>query len=218
MPFIARLFVAHSWATFQWQGRLISSPFLDSEHVSQHKAGSFWEYLSYSVANMHYTYPYRNFKEILPIFPTGPVISHNHTLRRNVYLSFQFSGDRNTKDSCDSGEMALESMWCQNPNHVWVIEKRWEVGHVRITVKVLSISKPIQRIRLTELQKSFCAQEAFSSAMRKIVTFIHWKWVSELSWRQLSMTWDICIPCSSKTLKLLGSSTIGLIECKGKAT
>ena len=102
-PFI----VAHSWATFQWQGRLISSPFLDSEHVSQHKAESFWEYLSYSVANMHYAYPYKNLKEIHPIFPTGPVISHNHMLRRNVYLSFQLSGDRNTKDSCDSGEMAL---------------------------------------------------------------------------------------------------------------
>lgn len=42
------LFIAppHSGATFQLQGRLISSPFLDSEHVYQYKAESFWKYLS----------------------------------------------------------------------------------------------------------------------------------------------------------------------------
>ena len=71
---------------------------------------------------------------------------------------------------------------------------------------------------MTELHKSFCAQEAFSSAMRKTVTFIHWKRASELNWKQLSIAWGTHIPYFSKALKLIGSNKMELIVGKVKAT
>jgi hypothetical protein len=137
-------------------------------------------------------------ERINPMSSSRPMISHNHMLTPNVYLSGQLSGNRNTKDSCDSEGRAPEIMWHQNPNHVSVTEEHWEVCHIFITTKVLSILKWFQRIRWTELHNSSCAQEAFSSTMRKIVTFTHWKRAPDLNWKQLSVTWDICILLSPR--------------------
>lgn len=40
-------------------------------------------------------------ERIDPVSSSEPVISHNHMLRPNAYLSCQLSGDRNTEDSYD---------------------------------------------------------------------------------------------------------------------
>lgn len=86
-------------------------------------------------------------ERIHPTSSSGPLISHNHMLRPNVSLSCQLSRDRNTEDSCDSGQMALETMWRPSPNGVLVTEAHWEACRVLITMRVLSVLKCIQRVR-----------------------------------------------------------------------
>jgi hypothetical protein len=49
-------------------------------------------------------------ERINPMSSSRPMISHNHMLTPNVYLSGQLSGNRNTKDSCDSEGRAPEIM------------------------------------------------------------------------------------------------------------
>lgn len=43
----------------------------------------------------------KKLERIDPVSSSEPVISHNHMLRPNAYLSCQLSGDRNTEDSYD---------------------------------------------------------------------------------------------------------------------
>ena len=200
---------AHGWTTFQWRKQwLISNSFLNCAFIPLWGRISL-RLLTLTCSQKALHLSLQELERIHPMFSRGPVIWRKHTRRPNVYLSCQLSGDRNTKDSCDSGGTALEMVWRKLPNRVSVTEKCWAVCPILITTKVLSMLKRIQSTGLTEWRKSSCAQEAFSSAMHKILTFTRWKRASELNWKQLSVTWDICIPCSSKTLKLISSNNTG---------